>query len=1033
MPPKLPLLLLLILFSPLNAWAAPRLSEILTVNTGGLKDKDGDLSSWIEIYNPGEERINLQGMYATNDPDNLTKYTFSKLFINPGSYRLLYLSGKDFFSLFNVEAHANFKVSDSDNYFALVDTDGTTIIDAFEDIEQRAGNSYGRLPDDEESLALFKTPTPLAANKDPILGVVADTKFSIDRGFYDEPFQVEITTETEGARIIYTTSGRAPSEGSIFTGPIEHVYEGPITIDKTTVLRAAAFKERFAPSNIDTQTYLFTQDVIEQDDMRTQITESAQYGPQMLEALNALPSISLAVENLNSVTGGNSGGNDVEYQTSVELLQPDGSKGFQVDAGVSRFGGYFTNFEKKNFRLYFRKRYGATKLKYPLFQGHEMGIAPAEEFDALNLRSGSHDAFDRGAYLSNRFTDDTLLEMGHIAPHGCFVHVYFNGRYWGQYHLRERWNAAMFASYFGGKEEDYDAINGNNTGSEFLPGEPFDGDGEYWDEALDLADSATPFQALQNHIDFRSYFSFQLAWLSGNSESEFQSAGSRIHGVQFKFYFKDADGYLRTPAHSLSNRGPGDIFRALRREEDPEFQIMLADTIHKHYFNGGAFTPEQNLARLQRRIDETKVSFIAESARWNFRTPQSWQTFQDNLIEDHFPPLTERMIKQFESQGWFPETLAPKINQFGGEISPGFTLTMSVGTLFNPQPGDLLYTTDETDPRLVGGDVSDSAQTYQRRNGPGVTLTETTTVKARLRSDKGDWSPLTETTFQVGKTPQPGDLVISEIHYRPSPPTEEETTAGFTSRSDFEFLELYNRSESSLSLSNTQFSGGVRADFANATLAPGDLIVIAANLEAFQFRYGPDVPVAGLFSSSQLNNGGETIRLTLHDGQSVLTVAYDDKAPWPEAADGQGKSLTLIDPTAASSADDASQWRASQVDGGTPGKLEEALPPEMKDHDGDGLPAFAEEALGTSDENRNEGQDRFTVSLQDKLWTATLAKSTTADPAQFEIETSVDLRTWAPATASLEETTPERLRWQSATLKSGIQHYVRLRISEPTK
>ena len=105
----------------------------------------------------------------------------------------------------------------------------------------------------------------------------------------------------------------------------------------------------------------------------------------------------------------------------------------------------------------------------------------------------------------------------------------------------------------------------------------------------------------------------------------------------------------------------------------------------------------------------------------------------------------------------------------------------------------------------------------------------------------------------------------------------------------------------------------------------------------------------------------------------------------------------------------------------------------MKDHDGDGLPAFAEEALGTSDENRNEGQDRFTVSLQDKLWTATLAKSTTADPAQFEIETSVDLRTWAPATASLEETTPERLRWQSATLKSGIQHYVRLRISEPTK
>jgi hypothetical protein len=752
----------------------------------------------------------------------------------------------------------------------------------------------------------------------------------------------------------------------------------------------------------------------------------------MLDSLTALPSISLAVEDLDVVTAGTSSGNDIEYRTSVELLNPDGSKGFQIDAGVSRFGGYFTNFAKKSFRLYFRKRYGATKLEYPLYRGHEMGIAPAEEFDALNLRSGSHDMNQRGAYLSNRFTDDTLLEMGNIAPHGRFVHVYFNGLYWGQYHLRERWNAAMFASYFGGKEEDYEAINGNNTGAEFLPGEPFDGDGEYWDEALDLADSATPFQVLQNHIDFHSYFSFQLAWLSGNCESEFQSAGSRIHGVPFKFYFKDADGYLRPVSNRLGNRGPGDIFRELQNEEDPEFQILLADIIHKHYFNGGAFTPERNIARLQRRIDETKVSFISEAARWNFRTPQSWQRFQDNLIDNHFPPLTDRMIGLFEGQGWYPETLAPKLNQFGGEISPGFKLTMSVGTLFNPQPGDLLYTTDGSDPRLVGGSVSDAAQTYQRRGSPGVILAETTTIKARLRSSKGEWSPLTEATFQVGKAPQPGDLVLSEIHYQPSPPNEEEIAAGFTSRRDFEFLELYNRSDSSLSLINTQFSSGVRADFGKATLAPGDLIVIAANPEAFQMRYGSDVQIGGFFSNSQLNNGGETIRLTLQDGQSILTLKYGDKDPWPEAADGLGKSLTYIDPTAIST-DDASQWRASEEDGGTPGRLEEALPPGMLDLDGDGLPTFAEEALGTSDGNENEGQNRLTVTLQDGSWTATLIKSPTAGVGQFEIEISADLSAWTTGQFTLEETTPERLRWQSIALPAGIQHYIRLRISEPSE
>ena len=111
-------------------------------------------------------------------------------------------------------------------------------------------------------------------------------------------------------------------------------------------------------------------------------------------------------------------------------------------------------------------------------RGHERGVAPVEEFDSLNLRSGSHDMKQRGAYLSNRFVDDTMLEMGGIAPHGRFVHVYINGNYNGQYHLRERWNAAMHASYFGGNEEDYDAINRNDNFTN--DAKAFDGNQDYW-------------------------------------------------------------------------------------------------------------------------------------------------------------------------------------------------------------------------------------------------------------------------------------------------------------------------------------------------------------------------------------------------------------------------------------------------------------------------------------------------------------------------------------------------------------------------
>ncbi|MEM7387871.1 MAG: lamin tail domain-containing protein, partial [Verrucomicrobiota bacterium] len=346
--------------------AAPVISEIVAINDGSLVDKDGDTSAWVEIYNTSTDPIDLKGHYATDNPENPTKFLIPTLRVPGESHALLYLSDKDFSSLFDPEVHASFTFGIKDDYFAIISPDGSTIVDALENIENRLGMSYGRENPESSEGTLFSQQTPLAPNINPVAGVVADTKFSVDRGFFTEPFQVEITTATEGARILYSTSGRAPNEGTIFTGPIEHVYDGPVTISETTVLRAAAFKDGLGPSNVDTQTYIFASDVGQQEEMTGRDADH----PQMVEALTSIPTISLAVEDLEDVTIGGDRGidNDEEFQTSVELLHPDGTEGFQIDAGVSRFGGYFTNFEKESFRLHFRKRYGAARLEYPLYR-----------------------------------------------------------------------------------------------------------------------------------------------------------------------------------------------------------------------------------------------------------------------------------------------------------------------------------------------------------------------------------------------------------------------------------------------------------------------------------------------------------------------------------------------------------------------------------------------------------------------------------------------------------------------------------------
>ncbi len=181
-----------------------------------------------------------------------------------------------------------------------------------------------------------------------------------------------------------------------------------------------------------------------------------------------------------------------------------------------------------------------------------------------------------------------MLDLGHVAPHGRFVHVFLNGKYWGQYHLREKWNGAMFSSYFGHDEDDYEAIDGDNQGADFGDGTMFQGSGKYWQQALAIAkNSKTPWHDLQPLIDLPNYLDFLLLWSTGCAEPEFQAVGAPELGIGFRFHLKDADGFLRRPLHRLKSRGPGGLFHALKQENHPKFNALLRDRIKQLYQEPG--------------------------------------------------------------------------------------------------------------------------------------------------------------------------------------------------------------------------------------------------------------------------------------------------------------------------------------------------------------------------------------------------------------------------------------------------------------
>lgn len=691
---------------------APRLNELVAKNGDGLKDEDGEEQDWLELYNPNPFPIDA-GLYRLTDDGTLAvswEIPAGRVIDGEG-FLVIFGSDKN---RVGAELHTDFKFSSEGDYIALLDDSGTTILGQipldypttalFPEVPE--DRSYGY--DESGMLKFFDKPSPGEVNGAGFDGFVADTGFSHDRGFYDTEFSLLISSETPEAVIRYTTDGSLPSATNGMT------YSGPLSISQTTAVRAMATKPGFAPTNVDTHTYIFASDVIASSVMDTGITQNAAYSEEMVNSLKALPVISINVENVGDLD------NDSEQLTSVEMIFADGKQGFQEDAGISLFGGYYTDFAKKSYRLYFRKRYGVGKLEYPLYRGFENGYASVEKFDSLELRSGSHDMAMRGAYMGNRFSDDTMLEMGNVNPHGRFVHVIRNGVYWGQYHLRERWNAAMAEEYFGGEKEDYEAINGNANVGGWAPGTAYDGDGSGWAEIKARAAGSTPWTSLLSRVDMRSYLDFMLMYKWGSSENEYRAfLESKDFGLGMRIYLNDADGYFNPSGIAQNNDagGPGNLLGRLKIEGDPDFKVFLADRIYEHYFNGGAFTVEKTVDRLQRRVDEVQLAFYCEAARWGYRTPASWQSYQDNLLSSQLLTQRDTRLAELRNEGLYPSVEAPEFSQHGGVVSAGYGLYVS-----SASGGTVYLTTDGSDPRLSGGAIYSGSQVFSGTTSGGVSL-----------------------------------------------------------------------------------------------------------------------------------------------------------------------------------------------------------------------------------------------------------------------------------------------------------------------
>ena len=824
------------------------------------------------------------------------------------------------------------------------------------------------------TLGFFATPTPGGVNRPGAIDVVADTRFSVDRGFYDAPIAVAITTITEGAAIWYTLNGSRPSPTNGF------LYSSPLSITNTAFVRAAAYKANYIPSDVDTHTYIFLDSVLRQPaslpgypttwqanypadyGMDPNVVNDPKYGATIKNDLRSIPTLSI-VSDHNGLWSSASGiypnsttsGPNWEREASAELIAGSGATEFATRCGVEMHGNASRDnvrTPKHSMRLVFKNDYGPTKLRHDWFGG---GV---DEHDGIVLRScgfvdgwagryadgGLYTSSETGeqfrglryrpentCYLRDVWVKESFRDMGWDASRSAYVHLYINGLYWGLYQPSERLNSSYFQLLYGGQEGAWDVVVGeDNNGPPVI----VDGSGVDWTNVLNIVNAGitneAAYQAVAERVDLDNLIDYMMVHIFAESEDwprhnwyvAHRRATNGVPGTKFVCSVWDQeltlDRLVRRNRVEVGN-GAGEIYSPARIYSRlrawPEFRLRFGDRVHKHLFNGGALTPSNSVARLLAPATIIRDALVGESARWG------------DARSNGVPAGQIGTGKTFTRDEWWQ----PEIDQ----LATNFLVKLTADNIARLRTGGLYPNIAAPEFGQFGGMIPDGFGLEMAHTNPAGVIYFTTDGSDPRVYGTGAVSPKAQASAepvimngptQVKARVLNGSVWSALVDATFFPPQDFSKLAlteimynppaiGTNSGDEFEFVELKNTGTNVLDLSSLVFSG-LGFTFTNGTrLGPGEFFVLVGNVASFALKY-PGVTVNGVFGGG-LQNGGETLRLLHPAGTMVFAVSYDDEAPWPVAADNHNYSIVQSGLTQAP--DRGSNWRASTLPGGSPG------------------------------------------------------------------------------------------------------------------
>ncbi|MFO7658266.1 MAG: CotH kinase family protein [Bacteroidales bacterium] len=453
-----------------------KINEILASNSIINKDEYGEYDDWVELYNSGDDTINLNGLYLSDTKQNLAKYQITiDTLLAPKSYVIIWTDGEPE----QGPLHTNFKLSKKGENLFICDANFLVLDSIF--YKQQATNiSYGRLQSNFMVWNYFITPTPGEPNtEEGFLDILAAPTVNRNSGFYSSPTCITISHPDKDVKIVFTLNGDIPNNNS-------DIYESCINIDKTTVLRFRAIKEGYIPSKEQTRSYFFN-------------TEHELDIVSIVAPGNGLEGSSGILDKKDK---------ELEKPVHFEYFGKDKNLKFKLDGGLSLHSPKSN--PQYSVRFYARSAYGTECINYPIFANKEI-----TEYRRLVLRNAGNDgtAQDRSSLIHFRdgFHHILFQKMGYPQASSSFkpLNLYVNGEYYGIYNLRERIDKYFIASNYG-YEGDMDLIEINWFGENKR--NIYEGNFEQYDSftqtLLKSNDKIANYETLKSNINIEEYIDY---------------------------------------------------------------------------------------------------------------------------------------------------------------------------------------------------------------------------------------------------------------------------------------------------------------------------------------------------------------------------------------------------------------------------------------------------------------------------------------------------------------------------------------------